>query len=573
MAVRTSTQSGNLATGSTWVGGVAPGTSDSIILSDGHTVTVAANATIGQQPASGGFAVDGAGGSGSLVIAAGVTFIVKGGLRTHSGGITLNAGAILDVRPSTTQDYTISIATYANPTGYLICNGTSGAHCKIYNSTAHGSVAIGTYTYDGSPDLECHYTDFENLGTADAINAFTTGAGVIYDHCTFLNCGTIQSNSFDDGSSFAMEYCHIETSKSYWPLWLDFQTALTGGATRTVKYNSFTDAQMLFFEMRSVTVQGNYFEFVPYDASSSYPPDHEDDFFNSSELNLQSASIKNCYSFDGGDNLHGFLLSLAKSQTFDGNILEQTEDWVSDGGDGFLLVGVCTASNTYSIINNIVLKAVTKPGYTLFTVAVDADAVFTVRNNTFCAGTYGGSFLAAHYNGVAGMVAAFQDNLGWSVAADTAGELIQFLNDEGVADDYVTAADHNGRWYVTTPYKGDAAWYASTPGTGDLNEDPAFVDNTRCLSAWAEEVLGHTGTKAELETEALAALSEMNYTTGAHYHEGISISSLCLWVKGGFAPTNMNYADAGYAGGYIGAVEPVAPAAASDVPMLLMVPF
>jgi hypothetical protein len=55
MANITSTQTGNFADDSTWVGGVAPGVNDTAIVATGHVVTIAANATCVELQSTGGY--------------------------------------------------------------------------------------------------------------------------------------------------------------------------------------------------------------------------------------------------------------------------------------------------------------------------------------------------------------------------------------------------------------------------------------------------------------------------------------------------------------------------------------
>src|ERR1041384_6555194 len=83
-ATITSAASGSWSTGSTWVGGVVPGSSDIAVIANGHTVTVGAQVNIGSVTIQNGGIVQG---NKALVISAGGTFAINaGGTYIHNYG-------------------------------------------------------------------------------------------------------------------------------------------------------------------------------------------------------------------------------------------------------------------------------------------------------------------------------------------------------------------------------------------------------------------------------------------------------------------------------------------------------
>ena len=574
MATRTSTTSGNWATGGTWVGGVAPVDGDSAIIDDGHTVTVAANATIGTSGVSNTDDVT-CNGTGALIIAEDVKFTCKGGIFTHGGGLTLNAGAWIEFVVPTSRLYTCRVGYYADASAHFVCNGTAAKRCKISVHSGGGTAILSQNVYDGGGNTHFTYTDLDNLGVYGEHAVYVIN-DLVMQHCRVTNCSEIWVNSISTTQHLDVQYCNFSAGKGDEYLYITTDSDPTG-LTRRCRYNSFQEGSAyysaVFYESRGLDVDGNYFGVPPLTSiwASNYVYHWANNFINNvADFSPVVATITNDYAYNPDlDNNHPYVTQDI-SQTYDGIVLESGTDWAVDVGDSFLSISAVSSARTYTVRNCVILPS---PGrhtsFSLFSCGGLADVTFRVSNNTFFAAEYGGGYLTDDNLGHAGEVEYFRDNLGW---ADVGSANAYLLHAGGsVANNYVTSADYNGYLNLSTPrYNVPSNGFAATPGTHDLSADPTFVDNTRALATWSSTVLHNTGTAAELRTAALAAFAAMNDETAAAYVAGLAVADMVTWIKAGFAPTNMAFNTAGHAGGYIGAVVPVAPVTVSDVPMLLM---
>jgi hypothetical protein len=168
MATRTSTQTGNWADTSTWGGSAAPGDGDIAIITSGHTVTVAANATVGSNSANVGDAVEiratDSTTFGKLIVNDGVTLTLKGNDDTSNTAMEIDRYAVFEPQPGATiavetaaqYETVIANAGIINAIGTLakpITFTASGSGIN-WNNSATGEVKSGTgWYYDGENNI------------------------------------------------------------------------------------------------------------------------------------------------------------------------------------------------------------------------------------------------------------------------------------------------------------------------------------------------------------------------------------------------------------------------------------
>jgi len=272
-ATITSTQSGNWNTGSTWVGGVAPGAADNAIIASGHTVTLTVatsvtNFTINSNGtlADGGFNLTV---SGNLVLngtwsgSGAGRLVMTGASATLDGTGTINNANRLDI--------TVGNKTILS-TANLTFTGTT-ARIDINNSitvTNNGSVTVrritggnGASTWVNAANATLNVSeDLLTTGTLTATaagntvnnNGTTLGQtvkGTTYHHLVVNKTGqtaTLGGNTIVNGN-LTLSSGTLSTSASNFNLTIAGNWTNNGGTftpgTGTVTFNSTTAAQSI----------------------------------------------------------------------------------------------------------------------------------------------------------------------------------------------------------------------------------------------------------------------------------------------------------------------------------------
>lgn len=253
MAILTSTSTGgNLSSGSSWVGGVAPTTGDQVVVVNGATITVDVSISLGVNASASGHAVEVNGASstsyGTLVVASGVTLTLLGydlgsntcGLVHQYGKLTVQPGGTIACDPN--SDF--SSALVCN--GILSAVGTSGSHCTFtspatsysWANSASGEVYSANWDYyDLTQNL-----GIRQLNRAWIANAAGTGLGSFGDSSL-----SITSKTGTSASTFTTEVSSLAGVTGAGQYFVDYETGVvyfynaacsttTTGFTTTYKY-------------------------------------------------------------------------------------------------------------------------------------------------------------------------------------------------------------------------------------------------------------------------------------------------------------------------------------------------
>lgn len=594
MAAITSNASGNWSAGGTWVGGVAPGNGDTATIASGHAVTVDTSTTVGSSPASGGTAAIQVNGTGSLTIATGVTLTARGDVKLNNAAMTMNAGSVFRFdasqasSPSTTK-YRLHIGTNHNQTSArLNVNGTSGNRCTISsvktssagNGFISGSDGVDDWLQGGL--ITGSYCDLTNIGDASNPSLYfglTSTASFSIDNFVFDSCGKIQTSfNIADGTDLSITNCTMKNTLASECMQLNSPNANTSD-TRVVKGCIF-DKLVELYPCRAIAIGGaGAGEWCIFNGGID-TTNGSGKWASMTNCMLRETSapygdMTDCYVLADGetDNPHPIQLAAnaGAGLTFHGVVFECPDsENTTDAGD------LVSHSNPASVVTNTIEHCLaipngdgTSPGV-LSSMLGGANTRVAINNNTWALTADDptsnepalGSVGETH-NAASGQVTSFKNNIAYS---PTSRNALLFRNINGAPNsDVVSAAnaDYNLMWNMLagSEGKGYDQPITGSPGANDLNEDPDFVDITRNISTWDDD-LGGAGTVAN-------ALAELNLKNEAGYDSSYTVPALWTWVRAGFAPQNQNLAAAGDGGVDIGAV-PVVAAAPSTGGLLLM---
>lgn len=377
MAAYTTQRSGNWsdlnAGTSPWTG--APGTIPTGGPGDGDTVTISGGFTVHVDSAAGAaqngvvtigsdvgnaIAINGSTGT-NLIIDTSCQVKCKGGLYFGTGGyinltLTLAAGAQFWLYPA--DNTALTITAYGDSFSHIICNGTSGNHCKFGTDQSRQTTKKAGYfvanNYCEFGPWTCTYTDFSYLGDTTHWGVITSAnpvTGKPSTACSLTNC------TFDHAS-----YQCYSNNAYTWDNNYTFQDNLF---TNSVSYTTGQSACAQFGF--SSTFSGTYTRLVNrcgFDAGVTVASSKDITFTNNVSVNNSTygaffESGITATSWTNASQMSGNLFVAGGLSNFSGNLTNN------------YFLGIATQSNPYAIklrddltawsVTNCIFEAIATP--------------------------------------------------------------------------------------------------------------------------------------------------------------------------------------------------------------------
>jgi hypothetical protein len=564
MAVITSNGSGFHDVGGTWVGGVAPSSTDSIVVANGHIVICRDARTFAGGTINAG---------GKWLGTVGCNVVCNGNFSNSNSatvaGFELEIGAKFNFG-NTGYTFTEPSKYPGNIPGIKI-RGTLAAPCEFGTLSGGTNARItGSVNYFGLIDSE--YCIFTRLGSGAAnaieMNMSSDGSDSLaalfrLHNCIFDACGDVFCASTAGAyAKFDIKDVTFKNSVGSYNIRTDFYNAKAGVTSiRTLDHVVF-DKQPNFLAPRDMTFINCHFDagFVTTNTDFGGWALWENNFVrgtgSANSFNIFGNVKDFYYLFDdaAATNKHFFNVGTYAGQStyvVDGGIFEATG---SDATGDCLVVATPGSAVTITMQNNIFLpNASGENSGTPFSALGNANTTLAFNKNTYIMGTQGCA-IGETYAGHAGMLSSFKNNLAYDTSAR--GYKLYDSGADDAVNDIVTAANctNNGGFNFLTGsnLKGYNAlnFSSGSPGANDVTGDPLFVDKDRDIAKW-DLSLGGPGTAAN----ALAEMRKCNDFSG--FNTAYTLANLLEYVRVGFAPTASIYKGTGAGGVDIGAVDVV----------------
>jgi hypothetical protein len=563
MATRTTSQAGDWTDTATWGSNPAPTSADDAVVN--HAVAVDANSACLT------LAINAA-----LTVNTGFTLTAHGAVTQGNGRFTLQAGAHL-VADTTAASFAWTLATGNSQTNCVFAaDGTSGSHATVSVTGGNYFHFVPDTNFFHSGGYDCTYCDFTSVrnsaGTIGLqIASFGLTASMELYNCTFDDCAEIDSvYDFDptNGGVWAITDC-LWSNTPGGSQCLHIKVAWTGGTVPVVHRCGFDST------VNIAKALGVEWEDCVFDVGISISGAMTGGTFvrnfvrNSDNDNWPSGGLAwvDCYllSDDATGNPHW--LGPTDGLTYDGLVLDYPHDLTFDTGDGLLLVD----ASTLTIQNCLMLPGPDGwVGGFLANIGTNSSSNRTNKlyHNTVCGKQAWLAYLKdPGYTQNGRCWSEIKSNLVYSPSAVAGEEAAVVMDlslytaspatpwDIAVGSGCTHNGVYNGVSY-TDPDNGSAVYdgyehrfpTSGTPGSNDVSADPQFVDYGRNLIEWA--VYKGAATGGQTNAQKVSAARALLLTDPT-----LVYGDLIPWVRGGYAPTNAAYQDAGHDSVTIGAVE------------------
>jgi hypothetical protein len=599
MAAYTASVTGDWSDTATWGGSGPPGNGDSFEVK--VPVIVDTNVEVGTSGATD--TIDGvvdatAGNTGSLTVAAGVDFLINGGLQLKDSVLTMEAGSrYIFGNGGSAQKYPIFFGSTTGQTNSrILCNGTTGAHVSFLIEAGAGVGSIRRLTgaateYGGFVGT---FVDFSDIGDAtikcldfrcNGTNQKFDLRGAAGDPCTFNRCGKINGENFPTNRDIYLEYITFSNPAIAANVGDSLTTSVSvpgSTAQRVWRHLSFKDA--------AITIPSQHANFVLQDvvcgkfsgsgqtgASISeliiVPRVHNappvvsaggsETWSNIGVFYDVASAGYNEWMFSGGNG------SSDGTLTMDGVVLQSTI--ASERADGISL-GVSETNNTveWYLKNWIVcLNSRMWPSCNIFSghgtkkISIKAEHCTGGTFDNTLAGASNEYFLfniGAEFPGFTGMVPTCRSNLAWApVPLSQYGYILEYygLADSGVngtwgldgtakAGSTTTTLIRNETtaWNTGTEqgWTGAEIWITAKTGSGpEVGEHQTYASHT------SNSVTVGTAFSATPDsgTTFRVVIPDVATPTGVDYNAGYNVRSGTIYDEGGQNPTSQ-YGIAGF---------------------------
>jgi hypothetical protein len=552
MATITSAQAGFADVGSTWVGGVAPGASDDVVLA--HSVTFRNNTTLA-----------------GMVINAGGVFI-KGVdvIITMNGNITPqnNNRLQIDWLEGGGMEFGNGGFTFGTPSQYpgsipfFRVRGTEAKPCFLRTATGGTNARmVGSSTYHGLIDVEwLNFTRIGGAGTDYALTSSFNSDGSLANsslyriiNCTFDSCGQVRATGYGAHARCTVQNTRFINCLGTRAFFYEGNFPNSGGGTRLWD-NVRADTRVNFNNPKDFLVTNS----VLNGFETSSPADGDTGMTmqnclilreNNGDPLIAGPLMENCYAYfyEGSHpNKHFFEIgnyNLIPEYNVEGCVFEA--DGSDSDGDTFIL-GTPGGATDIQVNIRDCLYLPNSAGNTSGTVISQLGNIRTVvdvKNVTAFVGDGGGVAVGETYTGREGTFSGIKDSIFYDTSARGYKVADSGTNDN--VPDLVAAADadyncgHNLLTGSNSKGYHNLEFSSGSPGANDVDVDPQFVDASRDFLAF-DVAEGGDGDK----DNAIARWYAGDY----------AVTDLVDWVKAGFVPTNQLLKNAASDGGDIGAV-------------------
>jgi hypothetical protein len=539
VALRTSTQAGNLSNAATWGGSAFV---DGDYVSIGHAVTQDVDAIYGDSPSdTTTIVIDIT--AGSFSVAAGKMLTLRGNAKqadvvvTWAAGSGLTFDAHLAVTPTT--NYKWNVGTAGNQTNCnVICNGTAGSHVTFTSNGGggNGSFVSGFGGSFNSAHINATYVDWSSVGTASisCFQHYQRYHDIILDHCTFTACGQFEALNSNGISTLSLRhsYCLFTGSLNASPVKMLYGVAPTAPAVYQVDH--------CIFDTKPNWVVGRLAVTDTYIATGYLVAGTGANFTSFKRCLVRQVGSISGMDLYAGDTSDLFFLAdtqtgnphtsdFKAAGTYTGYIYEYTGARTADSGD------ILTSDNLALTVQNFIILPAADGNETVTLANFGGGGPAKYYHNTFFQGQQGGMCIGDFTQAPGGgTYAEYKSNLGWVnngfVPTSSAAQLHFFSAHHGSnpaldVQDVLTGggAVNNACWNFVTGYsratqfpgvagKGYQTNTTVAPGQNDIDlgtggSGPNFVDSTRNLATYDSAASG-------LNNSATAWVTAHNYAVG-----------------------------------------------------------